>query len=117
MEFLFEFLVDGRNLAGKGLSFAEWLQAKTEDDKEMFEEVAKHNVDLTNKDQTVQIVEAPKPPQPVKPEQPQPEVKEAAMVPMLPKTGSEDNGLWLMIGMIFVLVASLIGYDLYRVKD
>ena len=47
MEFLFEFLVDGRNLAGKGLSFAEWLQAKTEDEKETFEEVAKHNVDLT----------------------------------------------------------------------
>ncbi|GAB7306592.1 VaFE repeat-containing surface-anchored protein [Enterococcus gallinarum] len=114
MEFLFEFLVDGRNLAGKGLSFAEWLQAKTEDDKEPFEEVARHNVDLTNKDQTVQIVEAPKPPQPMKPEQP---VKEAAMVPMLPKTGSEDNVLWIMIGMIFVLVAGLIGYDLYKVKD
>ena len=82
MEFLFEFLVDGRNLAGKGLSFAEWLQAKTEDEKETFEEVAKHNVDLTNKDQTVQIVEAPKPPQPVKPEQ---RVKPATVVPMLPK--------------------------------
>ncbi|HCD4464018.1 TPA: VaFE repeat-containing surface-anchored protein [Enterococcus faecalis] len=117
MEFLFEFLVDGRNLAGKGLSFAEWLQAKTEDDKEMFEEVAKHNVDLTNKDQTVQFVEAPKPPQPVKPEQPQPEVKEAAMVPMLPKTGSEDNDVWIMIGLIFVLVAGLIGYELYKAKD
>lgn len=117
MEFLFEFLVDGRNLAGKGLSFAEWLQAKTEDDKETFEEVAKHNVDLTNKDQTVQIVEAPKPPQPVKPEQPQPEVKEAAMVPMLPKTGSEDNDVWIMIGLIFVLVAGLIGYELYKAKD
>ncbi|ENZ5530185.1 VaFE repeat-containing surface-anchored protein [Enterococcus faecalis] len=117
MEFLFEFLVDGRNLAGKGLSFTEWLQAKTEDDKEMFEEVAKHNVDLTNKDQTVQFVEAPKPPQPVKPEQPQPEVKEAAMVPMLPKTGSEDNDVWIMIGLIFVLVAGLIGYELYKAKD
>ncbi|MBD9762867.1 VaFE repeat-containing surface-anchored protein [Enterococcus faecalis] len=117
MEFLFEFLVDGRNLAGKGLSFAEWLQAKTEDEKETFEEVAKHNVDLTNKDQTVQIVEAPKPPQPMKPEQPQPEVKEAVMVPMLPKTGSEDNGLWIMIGMIFVLAAGLIGYELYKGKN
>ncbi|MGN3392698.1 VaFE repeat-containing surface-anchored protein [Enterococcus gallinarum] len=117
MEFLFEFLVDGRNLAGKGLSFAEWLQAKTEDEKETFEEVAKHNVDLTNKDQTVQIVEAPKPPQPVKPEQPQPEVKEAVMVPMLPKTGSEDNGLWIMIGTIFVLAAGLIGYELYKGKN
>ncbi|MDQ6112719.1 VaFE repeat-containing surface-anchored protein [Enterococcus gallinarum] len=114
MEFLFEFLVDGRNLAGKGLSFAEWLQAKTEDDKEPFEEVARHNVDLTNKDQTVQIVEAPKPPQPMKPEQP---VKEASMMPTLPKTGSEDNVLWIMIGMIFVLAAGLIGYDLYKVKD
>ncbi|MBF0726202.1 VaFE repeat-containing surface-anchored protein [Enterococcus faecalis] len=114
MEFLFEFLVDGRNLAGKGLSFSEWLQAKIEDDKETFEEVAKHNVDLTNKDQTVQIVEAPKPPQPMKPEQP---VKEASMVPTLPKTGSEDNVLWIMIGMIFVLAAGCIGYDLYKVKD
>ncbi|MCO5478018.1 VaFE repeat-containing surface-anchored protein, partial [Enterococcus gallinarum] len=111
MEFLFEFLVDGRNLAGKGLSFAEWLQAKTEDDKETFEEVAKHNVDLTNKYQTVQIVEAPKPPQPEQP------VKEASMVPMLPKTGSQTNVLWIMIGMIFVLSAGLIGYDLYKVKD
>ncbi|OTO05121.1 VaFE repeat-containing surface-anchored protein [Enterococcus sp. 5B3_DIV0040] len=108
MEFLFEFLVDGRNLAGKGLSFAEWLQAKTEDEKESFEEVAKHNVDLTNKDQTVQFVEAPKPPQPV---------KAASVVPMLPKTGSEDNSIWLIIGLIFVLAAGLIGYDLYKVKD
>ncbi|MFS8090698.1 VaFE repeat-containing surface-anchored protein, partial [Enterococcus gallinarum] len=114
MEFLFEFLVDGCKLAGKGLSFSEWLQAKTEDDKEPFEEVARHNVDLTNKDQTVQIVEAPKPPQPMKPEQP---VKEASMMPTLPKTGSEDNVLWIMIGMIFVLAAGLIGYDLYKVKD
>ncbi|MGM0229039.1 hypothetical protein IGJ28_001101 [Enterococcus sp. AZ091] len=108
MEFLFEFLVDGRNLAGKGLSFAEWLQSKTEDDKESFEEVAKHNVDLTNEDQTVQIVGAPKPPQPV---------KAASVVPMLPKTGSEDNHVWMIIGLIFVLAAGLIGYDLYKVKD
>ncbi|WP_438785022.1 VaFE repeat-containing surface-anchored protein [Enterococcus sp. DIV0421] len=108
MEFLFEFLVDGRNLAGKGLSFAEWLQAKTEDEEETFEEVAKHNVDLTNEDQTVQIVEAPKPPQPV---------KVASAVPMLPKTGSEDSNVWMIIGMIFVLAAGLIGYDLYKVKD
>ncbi|OTO01228.1 VaFE repeat-containing surface-anchored protein [Enterococcus sp. 5B3_DIV0040] len=115
MEFLFEFLVDGRNLAGKGLSFAEWLQAKTEDEEEMFEEVAKHNVDLTNKDQTVHFVEAPKPATPKTPEQP--EVKPAATVPMLPKTGSQDNGVWVVIGLIFVLAASLIGYDLYKVKD
>ena len=111
MEFLFEFLVDGRNLAGKGLSFAEWLQAKTEDEEETFEEVAKHNVDLTNKDQTVQIVEAPKPPQPEQP------VKVASVVPTLPKTGSEDNHVWVVIGLIFVLAAGLIGYDLYKVKD
>lgn len=111
MEFLFEFLVDGRNLAGKGLSFAEWLQAKTEDEEETFEEVAKHNVDLTNKDQTVQIVEAPKPPQPEQP------VKAASVVPMLPKTGFEDNHVWVVIGLIFVLAAGLIGYDLYKVKD
>ncbi|OOG23225.1 hypothetical protein BZK37_17935 [Enterococcus casseliflavus] len=108
MEFLFEFLVDGRNLAGKGLSFAEWLQAKTEDEEETFEEVAKHNVDLTNKDQTVQIVEAPKPPQPV---------KAASVVPTLPKTGSEDNHVWVVIGLIFVLAAGCIGYDLYKVKN
>ncbi|MGM0209184.1 hypothetical protein IGI96_003708 [Enterococcus sp. DIV0421] len=108
MEFLFEFLVDGRNLAGKGLSFAEWLQAKTEDEEETFEEVAKHNVDLTNEDQTVQIVEAPKPPQPV---------KAASVVPTLPKTGSEDSNVLMIIGMIFVLAAGLIGYDLYKVKD
>ena len=106
--------MDGRNLAGKGLSFAEWLQAKTEDDKETFEEVAKHNVDLTNKDQTVQFVEAPKPPQPVKPEQ---SVKAATIVPMLPKTGSEDNNVWMVIGLIIVLAAGLIGYELYKVKD
>ncbi|WP_408587818.1 VaFE repeat-containing surface-anchored protein [Enterococcus faecium] len=110
-EFLFEFLVDGRNLAGKGLSFAEWLQAKTEDEKETFEEVARHNVDLTNKDQTVQIVEAPKPPQPEQP------VKVASVVPTLPKTGFQDNGVWVVIGLIFVLAAGLIGHDLYKVKD
>ena len=99
------------------MSFAEWLQAKTEDEEETFEEVAKHNVDLTNKDQTVQIVEAPKPQTPKAPEQPQPEVKEAATVPMLAKTGSRDNGVWVVIGLIFVLAAGLIGYDLYKAKD
>lgn len=114
MEFLFEFLVDGRNLAGKGLSFAEWLQAKTEDEKETFEEVANHNVDLTNKDQTVQIVEAPKPPQPVKPEQPQPEVKEAAMVPMLPKTGEQTSSILMVLGLIVLVI--VLGITLYKVR-
>ncbi|WGS34203.1 VaFE repeat-containing surface-anchored protein [Enterococcus faecalis] len=114
MEFLFEFLVDGRNLAGKGLSFVEWLQAKTEDEKETFEEVAKHNVDLTNKDQTVQIVEAPKPPQPVKPEQPQPEVKEAAMVPMLPKTGEQTSSILMVLGLIVLVI--VLGITLYKVR-
>ena len=115
MEFLFEFLVDGRNLAGKGLSFAEWLQAKTEDEQEIFEEIATHNVDLTNEDQTVQFVEAPKPPQPVKPEQPV--VKEATMIPMLPKTGSKNEMIWAIIGLVFVLAGSLIRYDLRKIKD
>ena len=115
MEFLFEFLVDGRNLAGKGLSFAEWLQAKTEDEQEIFEEIATHNVDLTNEDQTVQFVEAPKSPQPVKPEQPV--VKEATMIPMLPKTGSKNEMIWIIIGIVFVLAGSLIRYDLRKIKD
>ncbi|HAQ6572484.1 TPA: VaFE repeat-containing surface-anchored protein [Enterococcus faecium] len=112
MEFLFEFLVDGRNLAGKGLSFAEWLQAKTEDEKETFEEVANHNVDLTNKDQTVQIVEAPKPPQPVKPEQQ--EVKQASIAPMLPKTGEQTSSLLLVLGL--VVLAFVIGVTLYKAR-
>nr|WP_244323390.1 VaFE repeat-containing surface-anchored protein [Enterococcus gallinarum] len=111
MEFLFEFLVDGRNLAGKGLSFAEWLQAKTEDDKETFEEVAKHNVDLTNKDQTVQFVEAPKPPQPVKPEQP---VKAATVVPMLPKTGEQTSSILIVLGLVVLVI--VLGITLYKVR-
>ncbi|HAP7652826.1 TPA: VaFE repeat-containing surface-anchored protein, partial [Enterococcus faecium] len=111
MEFLFEFLVDGRNLAGKGLSFAEWLQAKTEDEKETFEEVAKHNVDLTNKDQTVQIVEAPKPPQPVKPEQ---RVKPATVVPMLPKTGEQTSSILMVLGLVVLVIA--LGITLYKVR-
>ena len=115
MEFLFEFLVDGRNLAGKGLSFAEWLQAKTEDDKETFEEVAKHNVDLTNKDQTVQIVETPKPPQPVKPEQ---SIKAATVVPMLPKTGERVSDMLVLVGLvIIVLVVGVAFYNVRKVKD
>lgn len=111
MEFLFEFLVDGRNLAGKGLSFAEWLQAKMEDEKETFEEVAKHNVDLTNKDQTVQIVEAPKPPQPVKPEQ---RVKPATVVPMLPKTGEQTSSILMVLGLVVLVIA--LGITLYKVR-
>ncbi|MFS1350788.1 VaFE repeat-containing surface-anchored protein [Enterococcus faecium] len=111
MEFLFEFLVDGRNLAGKGLSFAEWLQAKTEDEKETFEEVAKHNVDLTNKDQTVQIVEAPKPPQPVKPEQ---RVKPATVVPMLPKTGEQTSSILMVLGLVVLVI--VLGITLYKVR-
>ena len=115
MEFLFEFLVDGRNLAGKGLSFAEWLQAKTEDEQEIFEEIATHNVDLTNEDQTVQFVEAPKPPQPVKPEQPV--VKEATMIPMLPKTGSKNEMIWAIIGLVFVIAVSMIMYQINCKED
>ena len=111
MEFLFEFLVDGRNLAGKGLSFVEWLQAKTEDDKETFEEVVKHNVDLTNKDQTVQFVEAPKPPQPVKPEQP---VKAATVVPMLPKTGEQTSSILMVLGLVVLVI--VLGITLYKVR-
>ncbi|HAZ0693253.1 TPA: VaFE repeat-containing surface-anchored protein [Enterococcus faecium] len=111
MEFLFEFLVDGRNLAGKGLSFVEWLQAKTEDDKETFEEVTKHNVDLTNKDQTVQFVEAPKPPQPVKPEQP---VKAATVVPMLPKTGEQTSSILMVLGLVVLVI--VLGITLYKVR-
>ncbi|EOS7964864.1 VaFE repeat-containing surface-anchored protein [Enterococcus hirae] len=113
MEFLFEFLVNGRNLAGKGLSFSEWLQAKTEEEEETFEEVATHNVDLTNEDQTVHFVEAPKPPQPQIPEQP----KQAVMVPMLPKTGSKNELIWVIIGIVFVLAASMITYQVYRKEN
>ncbi|EOW1884943.1 LPXTG cell wall anchor domain-containing protein, partial [Enterococcus hirae] len=113
MEFLFEFLVDGRNLAGKRLSFSEWLQAKTEEEEETFEEVATHNVDLTNEDQTVHFVEAPKPPQPQIPEQP----KQAVMVPMLPKTGSKNEMIWVIIGVVFVLAASMIMYQVYRKEN
>ncbi|OTN93656.1 VaFE repeat-containing surface-anchored protein [Enterococcus faecium] len=119
MDFLFEFLVDGRYLAGKGLSFSEWLQAKTEDEKEAFEEVARHNVDLTNKDQTVQLVEAPKPPQPVQPqppkipEQPQPVVKEAA-VPMLPKMGATTSLYLTVAGVILFLAVALSGFVLRK---
>ncbi|MDT2487141.1 SpaA isopeptide-forming pilin-related protein [Enterococcus avium] len=95
LEFLFEFLVDGRKLAGKGLSFAEWLEAqsepKDENDYEVrFEQIANHNVDLKSEDQTVYFVEVPKVPEPKIPEKSQPfkEVKQASVVPMLPKTGS-----------------------------
>lgn len=93
------------------MSFAEWLQAKTEDEKETFEEVAKHNVDLTNKDQTVQIVEAPKPPQPVKPEQ---RVKPATVVPMLPKTGEQTSSILMVLGLVVLVIA--LGITLYKVR-
>ena len=96
MEFLFEFLVDGRNLAGKGLSFAEWLQAKRKEERKRLKKW--RNTDLTNKDQTVQIVEAPKPPQPVKPEQ---RLKPATVVPMLPKqVNKQVVYLWFLISSI-----------------
>ncbi|EOS7785730.1 VaFE repeat-containing surface-anchored protein [Enterococcus hirae] len=121
MEFLFEFLVDGRNLADKGLSFSEWLQAKTEEEEETFEEVATHNVDLTNEDQTVHFVEAPKAPQPDIPTLSQiqsvPEIKQAQVVPMLPKTGSKNEMIWVIIGVVFVLAASMITYQVYRKEN
>ncbi|MCZ1229922.1 LPXTG cell wall anchor domain-containing protein, partial [Enterococcus faecium] len=124
LEFLFEFLVDGRKLAGKGLSFAEWLEAqsepKDENDYEVrFEQIANHNVDLKSEDQTVYFVEVPKVPEPKIPEKSQPfkEVKQASVVPMLPKTGSEDTVLWMIIGVLFVLAAGLTFYELRKVKD
>ena len=124
LEFLFEFLVDGRKLAGKGLSFAEWLEAqsepKDENDYEVrFEQIANHNVDLKSEDQTVYFVEVPKVPEPKIPEKSQPfkEVKQASVVLMLPKTGSEDTVLWMIIGVLFVLAAGLTFYELRKVKD
>ncbi|WP_127341743.1 SpaA isopeptide-forming pilin-related protein [Enterococcus faecalis] len=124
LEFLFEFLVDGRKLAGKGLSFAEWLEAqsepKDENDYEVrFEQITNHNVDLKSEDQTVYFVEVPKVPEPKIPEKSQPfkEVKQASVVPMLPKTGSEDTVLWMIIGVLFVLAAGLTFYELRKVKD
>ncbi|MUO35625.1 VaFE repeat-containing surface-anchored protein [Enterococcus faecalis] len=124
LEFLFEFLVDGRKLAGKGLSFAEWLEAqsepKDENDYEVrFEQIANHNVDLKSEDQTVYFVEVPKVPEPKIPEKSQPfkEVKQASVVPMLPKTGSEDTVLLMIIGVLFVLAAGLTFYELRKVKD
>lgn len=124
LEFLFEFLVDGRKLAGKGLSFAEWLEAqsepKDENDYEVrFEQIANHNVDLKSEDQTVYFVEVPKVPEPKIPEKSKPfkEVKQASVVPMLPKTGSKGTVLWLIIGVLFVLAAGLTFYKLRKVKD
>ena len=126
LEFLFEFLVDGRKLEGKGLSFAEWLEAQTEPGEEKssnevhFEEVANHNVDLTSEEQTVHFVEISKALQlteKTQPVQPVKEVKQAVSVPMLPKTGSKNEMIWIIIGIVYVIAASLIYYDLYKVKD
>ncbi|MDT2685611.1 LPXTG cell wall anchor domain-containing protein [Enterococcus gallinarum] len=44
-------------------------------------------------------------------------MKQASVVPMLPKTGSEDTVLWMIIGVLFVLAAGLTFYELRKVKD
>ncbi|MDN3169363.1 SpaA isopeptide-forming pilin-related protein [Enterococcus faecalis] len=114
MEFLFHFLVDGRKLAGKGLSFAEWLEAQSEpkdenDREERFEQVAQHNVNLKSKEQTVYFEEIPKAPQPKTPEKPQSvqpvkEVKQEVVVPMLPKTGEQTSSILMVLGLAVLVI-------------
>ncbi|EGO9237292.1 MULTISPECIES: SpaA isopeptide-forming pilin-related protein [Enterococcus] len=124
MEFLFHFLVDGRKLAGKGLSFAEWLEAQSEpkdenDREEHFEQVAQHNVNLKSKEQTVYFEEIPKAPQPKIPEKPQPvqsvkEVKQEVVVPMLPKTGEQTSSILMVLGLAVLVI--VLGVTFYKVR-
>ncbi|HHX0213168.1 TPA: SpaA isopeptide-forming pilin-related protein [Enterococcus faecalis] len=124
MEFLFHFLVDGRKLAGKGLSFAEWLEAQSEPKDEndcegRFEQVAQHNVNLKSKEQTVYFEEIPKAPQPKTPEKPQPvqsvkEVKQEVVVPMLPKTGEQTSSIFMVLGLVVLVI--VLGVTFYKVR-
>ena len=124
MEFLFHFLVDGRKLAGKGLSFAEWLEAQSEpkdenDREEHFEQVAQHNVNLKSKEKTVYFEEIPKAPQPKIPEKPQPvqsvkEVKQEVVVPMLPKTGEQTSSILMVLGLAVLVI--VLGVTFYKVR-
>ncbi|WP_217994738.1 SpaA isopeptide-forming pilin-related protein [Enterococcus canis] len=118
LEFLFEFLVDGRKLEGKGLSFAEWLEAQVEPDEERpsneieFEEVAKHNVDLTSEEQTVNFVKVPTPEKPHVPNTPE-TPKEVKTSAMLPKTG-EQTTLSIVMTMLGVFVLVTLGVIVYK---
>lgn len=118
LEFLFEFLVDGSKLEGKGLSFAEWLEAQVEPDEEKpsneieFEEVAKHNVDLTSKEQTVNFVKVPTPEKPHVPNTPE-TPKEVKTSSMLPKTG-EQTTLSIVMTMLGVFVLVTLGVIIYK---
>lgn len=121
MEFLFEFIVDSRKLEGKGLSFAEWLEAEKEptsdepDQPKEFEPVAEHNVDLTSEEQTVQFVKVPTPEIPNAPTTPPTpetptEVKYSAM---LPKTG-EQTTLSIVLTLLGVTVLFVLGLVVYK---
>ncbi|HBI1562729.1 TPA: VaFE repeat-containing surface-anchored protein [Enterococcus faecalis] len=118
LEFLFEFLVDGSKLEGKGLSFAEWLEAQVEPDEEKpsneieFEEVAKHNVDLTSEEQTVNFVKVPTPEKPHVPNTPE-TPKEVKTSAMLPKTG-EQTTLSIVMTMLGVFVLVTLGVIVYK---
>ena len=118
LEFLFEFLVDGSKLEGKGLSFAEWLEAQVEPDEEKpsneieFEEVAKHNVDLTSEEQTVDFVKVPTPEKPHVPNTPE-TPKEVKTSAMLPKTG-EQTTLSIVMTMLGVFVLVTLGVIVYK---
>ena len=118
LEFLFEFLVDGSKLEGKGLSFAEWLEAQVEPDEEKpsneieFEEVAKHNVDLTSEEQTVNFVKVPTPEKPHVPNTPE-TPKEVKYSAMLPQTG-EQTTLSIVMTILGVLVLVTLGFVVYK---
>ncbi len=121
LEFLFEFLVDGRKLEGKGLSFAEWLEAQKEPTSDKpnqpieFEEVAKHNVDLTNEEQTVHFVKVPTPEKPHVPETPKtPELpKEVKYSAMLPQTG-EQTTLSIVLSILGIIVLLSVAGIVYK---
>ena len=118
LEFLFEFLVDGSKLEGKGLSFAEWLEAQVEPDEEKpsneieFKEMAKHNVDLTSEEQTVDFVKVPTPEKPHVPNTPE-TPKEVKTSAMLPKTG-EQTTLSIVMTMLGVFVLVTLGVIVYK---
>lgn len=123
LEFLFEFLVDGSKLEGKGLSFAEWLEAQVEPDEEKpsneieFKEMAKHNVDLTSEEQTVNFVKVPTPEKPHVPNTPE-TPKEVKTSAILPKTGEQTNSTLMVLGLtVLAFALGVILYKVRKVKD
>ena len=79
--------------------------------------MAKHNVDLTSEEQTVNFVKVPTPEKPHVPNTPE-TPKEVKTSAMLPKTGEQTNSTLMVLGLtVLAFALGVILHKVRKVKD